>query len=80
MGMVPAGCYRNRDYFSEFIATAAAGEALLPLFDPQTSGGMLLALPETELTGFLSMAATQGLFAVEIGVVTARKEKGVEVS
>lgn len=80
-GMVPAGCYRNRDYFSPFVAAPAAMvEALLPLFDPQTSGGLLISLPAEAAAAFLERAAAEQLFAVLIGEVVPRREKTVVIS
>jgi len=80
-GMVPAGCYRNRDYFGQAVAAAAASaEALLPLYDPQTSGGLLIALPPDAAAAFLAGAATAGQFAVQIGEVVPRREKAVVIT
>lgn len=47
-GLVPAGAYRNREHIEEHIQIRGkAEEALLDLlFDPQTSGGLLIAVPE----------------------------------
>lgn len=79
-GMVPAGCYRNRDYFGQAItAAAASAEALLPLYDPQTSGGLLIALPAEAATLFLGKAAAADQFAVEVGEVVPRREKIVVI-
>lgn len=81
MGMIPAGCYRNRDYYSRFMDEADADpDRLMPLFDPQTSGGMLIALPEAVTAAFLEKAAKTGLYAVEIGAVVRRREKVVVIS
>jgi selenide, water dikinase len=46
MGLIPGGMYRNRDYFkSKVELKAVPEEALLDLlYDPQTSGGLLLAV------------------------------------
>ena len=80
MGMIPAGCYRNRDYYSSIMDSGDAGpDNLIPLFDPQTSGGMLIALPETAAAKFLDKAALTGLFAVDIGEVVRRREGAVVI-
>ena len=48
MGLVPAGAYRNREYAGQGVKVC--GEIPLAmqdiLYDPQTSGGLLFALPE----------------------------------
>jgi selenide,water dikinase len=45
MGMVPAGAYRNREYLLETVNVGNLPEDVtLPLFDPQTSGGLLIAV------------------------------------
>ena len=43
-GLVPAGCYRNRDYYLPQCSSHYGPDLLLPLFDPQTSGGLLYRL------------------------------------
>ncbi|MEG0806211.1 MAG: selenide, water dikinase SelD [Lachnospiraceae bacterium] len=50
MGMVPAASYQNRSYLDDLVSlpqTLPVHMADL-LFDPQTSGGLLIALPEKE--------------------------------
>lgn len=67
-GMTPAGAYRNRDYFGSFISGISPDdERLLPLFDPQTSGGLLISLPPEGADRFMALSASGQLFAVEIG-------------
>jgi len=45
MGLVPGGTYRNRSFLEGHVTEIDVPEArLLPLFDPQTSGGLLMAI------------------------------------
>ena len=79
-GMVPAGCYRNRDHYAPLVAGIdAADEALLPLFDPQTSGGLLIALAPEDSRRFLAEAAARGIFAVEVGEVLPPQTHPIEM-
>jgi selenide,water dikinase len=67
-GMVPAGCYRNRDHYAPLVS-GIAGDLLLPLFDPQTSGGLLIALAPADAREFLARSQESGAFAVCVGEV-----------
>lgn len=79
-GMVPAGCYRNRDHFGmEIAAGSGLDDMLLPLFDPQTSGGLLISISPQGASDFLSAAKESSLFAVEIGHVTPRLERSIVI-
>jgi selenide,water dikinase len=79
-GMVPAGCYRNRDYFSRMLDCSQVDpDRLLPLFDPQTSGGLLIALAPTDAARFLAAAQAAGIFAQPVGEVLERHELPVRI-
>lgn len=80
-GMVPAGCYRNRDHYLPLILPASCPDqgALLPLFDPQTSGGMLIALSEGNAGRFMEDAGRLGLFARQIGQVLPFQSYSLEI-
>ena len=67
-GLIPGGCYRNRDHFARQVS-GITGDPLLPLYDPQTSGGLLIALPAAAAREFLSRSADSGAFAVCLGEV-----------
>ncbi|OGU10600.1 MAG: selenide, water dikinase SelD [Geobacteraceae bacterium GWC2_58_44] len=67
-GLVPAGCYRNREHYAALVS-GIGGDILLPLFDPQTSGGLLIALAPADAGEFLSRSEAAGAFALCIGGV-----------
>ncbi len=80
-GMVPAGCYRNRDHYAPLVAGGdAAGEVLLPFFDPQTSGGLLIALAPEDGRSFLAEADVQGIFARQVGEVLPQQSYPIVIA
>jgi selenide,water dikinase len=75
MGLIPGGTIRNRDFRLPMIERAAdiSDERLLILFDAQTSGGLLISLPETEAGTLLKRLHQQGVEeAAIIGEVVAQ--------
>jgi selenide,water dikinase len=81
LGAVPGGLGRNRRYFQEHgrISIAADVDAALAtlLFDPQTSGGLLAAVPEADLPRLLQESAARDAGFVVIGRVTGGE--GIDV-
>lgn len=72
MGLVPAGAYANREHFSAKGVTIDAGvpEAVADLlWDPQTSGGLLVSLPAAQANDLLIMMRQAGVAAQCIGQV-----------
>ncbi len=80
-GLVPAGCYRNRDFYSQFLEAGAdiTPDGILPLYDPQTSGGLLISLPVRSADDFLLRSVESGIFARLIGEVIPPCEHSVEI-
>ncbi len=69
----PGGAYDNREFFNkhlEFNPVLNESQQML-LFDPQTSGGLLLAVPPDRLADFLRRADASGQPVWEIGDVFA---------
>ncbi len=79
-GMLPAGCYRNRDHYLPLLGSRHRdSDALLPLFDPQTSGGLLIALAPEDADRFMTSADRLGIFARRIGEVLPLQKHSIEV-
>ncbi len=75
----PGGASDNKAFFGPHVTFAERIEEYqqMLLFDPQTSGGLLLAVPEEKLEGFLSRAEEVGQPAWVIGEVV--EGEGIEV-
>jgi selenide,water dikinase len=70
-GIFPGGAFDNRSHFSpqvEFAASIDEPDQML-LFDPQTSGGLLLGVPIEHLDAFLARAQEIGQAAWVVGSV-----------
>jgi selenide,water dikinase len=76
-GVYPGGLESNREYLEGRItADGMVPETLLPLYDPQTSGGLLIAVPEASaLVGALEK---RGLTGSVVGEVV--EQPGVRVT
>ena len=79
MGLIPAGAYRNRSYAAAGVhCTQPLPEALLDIFyDPQTSGGLLFALPEAEAAACLTALREKIPEAAMIGYVSEAEEASI---
>ncbi len=58
MGTFPGGLFDNLQHFGPMVRFSPniPEETRMLLFDPQTSGGLLLAVPRRKLTGFINRA------------------------
>ena len=81
-GSLTGGCKRNRDYLKDKIAVdRSVSEALLELaLDPQTSGGLLIALPEARAAEVITELHSKGITAATIvGYATALQDVSVRL-
>ena len=78
-GAIPGGLKNNRDFASPVVETLRTSPVLREtedlLYDPQTSGGLLIALPETDAAALVR--SLDG--AYPIGRVLARLEKPIRL-
>ncbi|MDY0070896.1 MAG: selenide, water dikinase SelD [Porticoccaceae bacterium] len=77
-GCVPGGTHRNFASYGERIGPLAEPQKLL-LCDPQTSGGLLVAVTPEGEQAFLASARAQGLDLAPIGELVAPGRCAVEV-
>ena len=79
MGFIPAGAYRNRDFAGPGVKVI--GDVPLALedicYDPQTSGGLLMALPEGEAEKCLAELREQTPQAAVVGYVTETMDAAI---
>ena len=76
MGLIPAGAYRNRTYAEAAVSVrgniSRAQQDIL--YDPQTSGGLLFAIPEAEAEACLAAMRNEIPDAAIIGYVKEKED------
>ena len=81
MGFVPAGAYRNRTYAEAHVRFEK--ETPLPLqdilFDPQTSGGLLIAVAQSDAEALLEMLLEKSVEAAIIGYVAEEEDVAIVI-
>ena len=78
-GIYPGGLKSNREYLEGRVhADGVEQDSLLPLYDPQTSGGLLVAVPETRASALVDALEKRGVMGAVVGEVVERT--GVRVA
>lgn len=80
MGLVPAGTYNNKDYISGDVEDCNIEECYLDLmYDPQTSGGLLITLQESEVENIMKDFENKNMDTkvAVIGRVLEKQEKSI---
>lgn len=82
MGLVPGGTYNNKDYVSKDVNSENIEECFLDvLYDPQTSGGLLITLPENEVENIMKDFEEKNMDTkvAIIGRVIEKQEKSINL-
>jgi selenide,water dikinase len=81
MGMIPAGAYANRDFLAGQVrlAESVSPELAAIMYDPQTSGGLLISVPEKLCEGMLKLMNSRGVQAVAVGRALKKGELLLEI-
>jgi selenide,water dikinase len=72
MGMIPAGSFANRKYCENSVIVKEVVDTLLVdcMADAQTSGGLLIAVPEEHAEALHKELEQRGVLHPEVGQVT----------
>lgn len=82
MGLIPAGAYRNREFAeSGVLLKGNVSRAMQDiLYDPQTSGGLLISVSPKDADSLLHQLTESGIPATPIGTVDKAQEAPVILS
>ncbi len=78
MGLIPAGTYSIKGFCEKSVTIDPSVETVLCdlIFDPQTSGGLVVSLAEKDARGCLKAMIDEGIDASVIGEVTGDHQNG----
>jgi selenide,water dikinase len=82
MGLVPAGAYKNREFFEHHVDVAIGVDILIQdiLFDPQTSGGLLICVEGNRADDLLQALKQRGIHdAAIVGQVDSEPKERIVV-
>ena len=72
-GVYPGGLKSNREYLENRVTADGVGQdELLPLYDPQTSGGLLIAVREGRATALVGALEKRGVEGAIVGEVVEK--------
>ena len=82
LGLIPAGAYKNREFREQMITFAETVPRTLQdlMFDPQTSGGLLISVSDVHCNDLVSALKNGGItYAARIGEVVDNQEEKISV-
>ena len=79
MGFIPAGAYRNREYAQQGVLVKDNISRTMQdiLYDPQTSGGLLISVPEKEGMALFAELQAQIPNVAIVGYVTQKEDNWI---
>ena len=79
-GTAPGGLHKNRAFYRERVGGTLPPEPMeLALYDPQTSGGLLIAVPARKARALAGALRRGRVWVAEVGEVTARGSRTIEL-
>jgi selenide,water dikinase len=79
-GVVPGGLARNREFYGPMVSGGGVEPALLEtLFDPQTSGGLLIAVPARRAAGLEAALRRSRVPVLRLGEAAPRGAAAIEL-
>ena len=77
MGLIPVGAYSNRSYLEKDLAFSPEVTRAMEdiLYDPQTSGGLLISAPPSQIKKMLPLLKEQKIAGAIVGEVTTADSK-----
>ena len=80
--MIPGGAVANREYLNGKVSVAENVDANIidVMYDPQTSGGLFISIPEANAKTFEDDMKENDVFCVCVGEVVSKGEFSIEVS
>ena len=80
-GMIPGGAISNREYLNDKVVIADSVDKNIEhvMYDPQTSGGLLIAIPAERAVEFEQELAKQDAFGCQIGSVEEKADPAIIV-
>lgn len=82
MGLVPVGAYKNREFRSQMVQASSVFDPVLRdiLYDPQTSGGLLIGCAEKDAPALVQRLQNEGIiYAAMMGFVTKNQKNTIQL-
>ena len=80
-GTAPGGLHKNRAFYGPQVGGTMPQEPMeLALYDPQTSGGLLIAVPARKARALTATLRRGRVWVTEVGEVTARGSRPIELA